>query len=282
MVALSACTGSSSTAVPNSQTSSASSTATVLTSTSGTSSVSATSADGDTVIVQLPAASARVAVTETLSDTAPSGYASSRAAHGGLFAERGALAGLPGAILYIVLASTAPVTFDGPPSVDVALPSITADAYYLAGLSSSGTTTFTEGPGAISGTTVNFGALTAAPSITIAPSDPLVIEFYAPANGAAPSPVASSTPVPLVAVPTSLTFASATSPSQTFSVTQSGIAGAFTVATTPANIVSVAPGAVSGAYIVTPVGVGTATITITGSGGGSTTVTATVEAATPS
>jgi hypothetical protein len=218
-----------------------------------------------------------------LTSTAPSGYAASRALRGGLFAERSALAGIPGAVLYIVLTSNEPVTLEGAPSVTVVLPTTTAgDSYYLAGLSSSGTTIFTEGPASISGTTLLFGSLLAAPGISITPTDPLVIELYVGGQSvvSSPTPTPSSTPVPLVAVPTSLTFATTTSAAQTFTVTQSGIAtaGAFSVATAPAGIVTVSAGQAPGAYVVTPVAVGTATITITGTGGASTTVTATVQA----
>jgi hypothetical protein len=276
-LAVCACSGSSTLAVPQ-RSSSTTASSTVITSATASTFVTATSANGTVVTVELPAASARVAVTESLTSTAPSGYATSRALRGGVFAERSALAGTPDAILYIVLTSDAPVTFAGAPSVTVVLPSITTgDAYYLAGLSSAGATTFTDGPGAIAGTTVTFGSLPTGLSIT--PNDPLVIEFYAipPMSSASPSPVPSTTPVPVVATPTSLTFASTNSAPQDFTVTQSGVAGSFTITTAPSGIVTVAAAAVAGAYTVTPVGVGTATITITGSGGASTTVTATVQ-----
>jgi hypothetical protein len=179
-LALSACADSSNVALHAAPSPSTTASATVTTFTTGSVSVSAKSVNGTVVTVQLPEASARVAVTGTLESTAPSGYAASGALHGGLFGERNALAGTPDALLYIVLSSAAPVTLDGPSSVTVKLPSVAAgNAYFLAGLSASGTATFTEGPATIAGASLSFGDLLADPVVEITPDAPLVIELYA-------------------------------------------------------------------------------------------------------
>ncbi len=268
--ALAACGGGSPASLPQA-TSGNAATQTVTASTTGTTAIPAVFISAGSATATLPQANVAASVTETVSSSAPSGVTPLDIARSAAGSKRAPLAAAAQTvILYLGFTTTTSVSFAGTVGVNFTLPSLTAGATYDLALYDDATGTWTvpfAGPGTTSGTTVSFPISTSGTMTEISPNEPLYVALYDTVGGASPSPSPSPSPAPVVAAPTSLTFQDGSSPSQTFSVTETGYSGSFTAQSSVPAVATVAAGSTAGTFTVTPLESGNTTITITGASG---------------
>ena len=247
-------------------------TANITTSTTAAVTLPTLSTSGFHVSGSLPIANAAVTVKEAISVAAPSGVTA-------LIKHREDTT-TPDAILYVSFSSASSVTLSAIPAFTFTSSSISSsNTYYLALDTSSGWQNPISGPGVVSGDTVSFASATG--SVSITSTQPAV---FALVEETLLTPLAS---------PNQLVFDESSPAPQSFSVSETNYAGAFTEQTsctaspvpspapssspyvaqvTPSSATPASAGA-SVSFTVTPgAETGSCTITVTDSNSGTTTV----------
>ncbi len=240
------------------------------------------SALGYTAGETLPNASApQVTISETVSSTPPTGVAvlmsRARAAAG----MRSTSSTFQGTVIdYVTISANNTVTFTGAPVFTFVLPYIpTGYNLYLAEYNAASGIYNEEyaGPAKISGDQLTFtGPVT--PALAFTGTNAYTFALYAlPTSD---TPIAYVGTGTVTATPSSLTFATSGSATQTFTASESlngaAEASSFTAASDTPAVATVAPSATTGTFTVTPIGAGTATITVTAEDGATTPVSVTV------
>jgi trimeric autotransporter adhesin len=235
-IAVAACGGQTTSAVPTSAPST-SLTGSVVASTTASVTLPYLSASGITVSGSLPSANAAATVTETVGVIAPSGvtpYAKARI---------DAAAASPSPVIYVTFSSTSSVTLSAIPALTFTLSSAPSGYYYLALNTGSGWESPVSGPGTVKGDAVSFTGGTG--TVAITPTQPATIALVvAAASLSSPTP----SPAP-VASPNELVFDESSPAPQTFSVSEAGYSGAFTESTSCSASPVPSPAPTSSPYV---------------------------------
>jgi hypothetical protein len=267
-------------------------TATFTTTTSASVTLPKLASAGVTITGMLPAATAAVAVSETISTQPFAGVAPLAQASSVSSARRAQSLPVMTPIVYVAFSAATSVTVNAGGVFTIALPNIALDAVYeLAAYGAGGWIEPVSDPGTVDGTTIT---LTGLPTFTVTAGAPAIFAVYAatatssPSPSATPtiaptatpptatpSPAASPSPAPgavLLSVPNLAFTATGAASAQTFAASQANGSGTFTASTAATGsgsctgIATIAP-TTGSSFTVTPLAAGACTFTIAGDGG---------------
>jgi len=226
------------------------------------------------------ASAPQVTITDVVSNLPPSGVTAlafkARSAAGAAGARRTSATFQGTAIDYLTVSANAMVTFSGAPTFTFTLPYLPPNYNFYLAAYEPATANYDEdyaGPATASGSKLTFTG-PSTPAYAFTGTNSFTYALYALPTGDTPIPYTGTGTVS--ATPSTLTFSTSSSPSQTFvaAETLNGAADAttFSAASDNAAVATVTQTSTPGTFSVTAVGAGNATITVTAADGSTTPV----------